>query len=300
MLIAAMNSSRRLFISQKYPADCHDTCIRTEKIEYYWQTEDMGDDDEGIHVATLTGTLAITREMAEDPRVVCDDEDQDLGYVASSAYEAFMDDFFYIRDFKIDPKVKFPLKDKQNPDDRIKKNELLSCIIDSLADTVLHMMGTRPEIIAVYPAPLPYEEDEAAIEHREHAQRIIANKMQVHMDRLQEEHPENHVIISIDKEGSVTEDDVNYMLGTGGGYPEHAKNQKEFDMWEDVGFEEIDDTRVMIYFPEDPLDEYDDDEEDDDDNDISDEELILRLLTEADEQDNDEPFDPDDDTDLPF
>lgn len=312
MLIATMNSVRRMLISQNHPADCHDTCIRDEKIEYYWQTEDMQDDDEGIHVATLTGTLAITREMDDDPRVVCDDEDQDLGYVMSSAYEAFMDDLFYIREFRIDPKVKFPLKDKQNPDDRIEKDQLLPSVIKSLADTVLYTMGTRPQILVTYPAPLPYEEDEAVKKHREKAQRILANRIQVNMDRMQEEHPENHIIISLDEEGSVTEDDVNYMMGSGGGYPERAINWKEFDMWEAVGFEEIDDTRVMIYFPEDPMDEYDDDDEDnnveyygeghadeyeDPDYERSMEEYLRRLMAEG--QDHGNPVVPDD-PDLPF
>lgn len=88
---------------------------------------------------------------------------------------------------------------------------------------------------------------------------------------LQEGEPENRIVFSISNGYQLTENDMDYFMGSGGGYPANAKNEAEFRMWESVDFVEIDDTRIMVRSDDLPdsyemFDDEDDAEYDDEDD----------------------------------
>ena len=167
------------------------------EIDYYWETEDdQRDDPPRIHLANIKGTLVLASQMDYDPVEVCDDEDQDLGYVMSTTEDIVDETLFYLEYYTPDENVPFPIVDGQ---EKLTREELLQQIVDSLPDTLLQLDGARPDVIAVYPAALEYKEDEATKAQREIAMEALRQKMaameELHRP-LKEGEPENRVVLS--------------------------------------------------------------------------------------------------------
>jgi len=92
--------------------------------------------------------------MDEDPVTVCDDEEQDLGYVMKVTQDIIAETLFYLSEYVMVDSLTFPL----GIDDEIEDaQDLLQQIVDSLPETLLALEGAEPDTIAVYPAALDYE-----------------------------------------------------------------------------------------------------------------------------------------------
>ena len=116
----------------------------------------------------------LASQMDYDPVEVCDDEDQDLGYVMSTTEDIVDETLFYLEYYTPDENVPFPIIDGK---EKLTREVLLQQIVDSLPDTLLQLDGARPDVIAVYPAALEYKEDEATKAQREIAMEALRQKM---------------------------------------------------------------------------------------------------------------------------
>ena len=231
--------------------DCHDTCIIWNEFEFYGVREDLtdeqadavsdGDYSSAEKIGNLRGCLILCGQMideGEDPYIICDDEHADLEYTISALRDLdgpLEDDpaqnVFYIDEFSCDTK------------------KIKAVILKRLPWTILKLMHVLPDILAFYPTPNEFEREED--ERYNALQHIVRQKME---NIIEKDQKEKSTIIPFGANYPLTGDEVNMLMGrrnSRSGYPEQAKNNKEFQFYEKSGFKEYSDSgllyKVMTY-----------------------------------------------------
>lgn len=229
--------------------DCHSTCIIHQHITYYGigtLTDDQeeaflhGDYTHARIVGKITGWLILCGQMlceGEEPCIVCDDENADVGYIISALSDPgeVLDENPFSNVFYID---------QIDCEDEL----LLSAIIDRLPATVLGMMHVHPDVVAFFPTPKPYDQDEGERERTQALQRIASQKMSK-MFPPSEENANSAKVLQFGVNYQLTETEVDVILGRrvkgDEGYPEEAKNEAEFSFFKKRGFTECGNSRVL-------------------------------------------------------
>lgn len=200
-----------------------------------------GDYTNAIQIGKLSGCLILCKQMldnGEDPSYVCDSIDYQLDLAISCLSDPTgpldndpFQDIFYIEELEMAEKY----------DD----DELKIMILKSLPEILLNLKNVRPELIAYYPTPLPYEEDihkkikrdMAVIAMAEMNEREIAKFTGKEIDESQNEY---QLIMD--------EEQINYVMGRrnpNDSYPESAKNIPIWNLYQRAGFIESGSSRML-------------------------------------------------------
>ena len=207
--------------------DSHETCVTDAHIYFYDDPDYFGEPDEANLIGDLDGTLVNVAAMDDSPLLICDDISQDLGYVMDIVQDQVKICFFYISQFRMEDKKK------------------AAEIIRNLPAIIFKLMGRRPDLLVSYPDCLPYELDEKTRRHLEdlatHTSILMQKAWNGGLDGpIKEESP-------LGPNYKMTKEDFDFLMGSGGGYPESAIDREAFDFWKSVGFKEIDDSRVLTF-----------------------------------------------------
>ena len=226
-IIAVEQSERTYLIGER---DCHETCVTDAHIEFF-DEDDYFVKNDVEPIGVLEGTLVNVAAMNDDPCMVCDDIAQDLGYIMQQASGLVKVCLFYICRFDMDDKEK------------------AAKIIRDLPGVVFKLMGRRPDLLVSYPDSLPYEIDE---ETRQHQQNLILHHSHL-INKMFNSSGFGNADSTKDDElpygpdYKFTKEDIDFLMGSGGGYPEEAIDKEAFDFWKSLGFTEKDNSRVLMY-----------------------------------------------------
>jgi len=165
-------SKRHVFDVQGDPNnyDCHNTCVIWNHITFYGTPFDLlddrmasiyqGDYRDAVKIGELLGCLILCRQLlddGEDPLVICEYIDEDLGYAVSALSDEEdgpisaengdpYQDVYYIHQLIMDV----------NYEDKYLKSR----IINELPGLVLTFCHAAPDILAFYPAPSDIASDQ--------------------------------------------------------------------------------------------------------------------------------------------
>ena len=198
-------------------------------IEYYGERQ-LDGEDSTAYIGCVSGWLVSGDQLGYRPEM-CDDTDAELGFVVSAMSEdnglLEMDpyrSFFYIHELKME--------------DEYNTNKLKLKILQNLAETVLTLYHIYPSLIIVYPEPL--FRIKTGIEQIKDDFAVFAAKEM--LDDITQSSDE--ISLSLDEEQFC------YLMGQRKpheSYPEEAKNRKLWTLYQNAGFEEHSDTRVLFY-----------------------------------------------------
>jgi len=154
--------------------DCHNTCIVWKRVTFFGLPFDLQDDRmapiyegdyrEAVKIAEMLGCLILCQQLeddGEDPLVICDDIDEELGYVISALSDEEdgplslengdpYQNVYYIHELAME--------------EGYGDQHLAARIINELPGLVLTFCHVVPDILAFYPASadlVPDGEDEA-------------------------------------------------------------------------------------------------------------------------------------------
>jgi len=242
--------------------DCHETCVIWNSIALYGIPKNLSDDQmnrfyEGdindlIKIGEIRGYLILCSEMnrrGEEPWLICDELDGDIGYAMSVLTEtgAPLDfeegdpdqNVFYIQELDIVSEFKDDLK-------------LKSLILHSLPNLVFAFLHVTPDLVVYYPIKLEQTHEEVVDERYEVLQKINSQKITATMNKIfsdgheTDESLKSNVINFGDTyEFSTEEYDVLYGKDTDPPYPEEEKDEDEYTLFELNGFEEIGESRLL-------------------------------------------------------
>lgn len=185
----------------------------------------------------------------EDPLLICDDLDGDIGYAMSVLMEtgAPLDfeegdpdqDVYYIQE--LDMVTEF--RDDQ---------QLKSLILNELPNLVFTFLHVTPDLVVYYPTKLEQTQEVVIDERYEVLQKIASQKMAATLNKIfsdgtdNDESPKSNVSSFVDAyEFSADELDVLYGKDTDSPYPEEEKDEDEYTLFELNGFEEIGESRLL-------------------------------------------------------
>lgn len=208
-----------------------------------------GDMSEAVPVATVSGWLILCREMQCDdyePLEVCDDADGDLEYTISALQEEdgplnedggdTMQEVFFIHEVSM----------KVHDDDLEKR------ILEELPYLIKDFMHVAPDILAYYPPPMKAERESQEEAHRlalrATAINQVARRLGVLLVLDGKERKTDEKILTFTGDYHFTEDEVKMVLGrrySGSAYSEERKNRAEWRLFEDLGFQEAGDSRLL-------------------------------------------------------
>lgn len=199
---------------------------------------------EGVHIAALTGHLIQSGAMIRKgflPVQMCDDYSFLLGYAMKALTEPnapLCDEFeleacesiFYLYDFIFDE----PYRD----------SEFMTAMVEQIPNILLYTSNVYPDMIVYYPRALPYEKDTytiikeglAKLAHKETVERVTKI-----LNGEYEDDGQPHLILS--------EEQLNYVMGTrneGDTYPASAIDRDEWKIYEDAGYREVGNSRLLF------------------------------------------------------
>lgn len=249
--------------------DSEDMYVEYAAFDVYGVPEDMDDADfekatsgtiQGIpHLAQVRGMFIPCRQMlddGEDPYTVCDDISGELEFIMSILTKERgplsdeegdpFQDVFYIDEIEVEEAFgKYELA-------------LMDRILKELAYLIKRFLHQDPQIIAYYPAPTKedwYEEPQ----NRHAVSGLLMEKVAKKIDGIlghevkkeitPEAVSEDGKVIRLPGEYNFSEDDINYVLGrrmSDAAYPEEMKDKRLFDLYEQNGFREINQTRLLV------------------------------------------------------
>ena len=203
------------------------------ELDFYGITEDDDDacdnTDKRTHLGSVKGYLILTHLMdlmGEDVYTVCDDYSGELEMVMSIITKQGQCD--------IDEDVLY-ITDAELPDDEF------SIIMDKLPTVVMKHYHSYPGLIVYYPEPLPYESEKSPIHQaKEDMAQIIVRDIMTSDN-------------SVSKDGQtfrvgLDNEQMNFILGRWNEYnvyPESAKNREEFERFENIGYKDLGNTRLL-------------------------------------------------------
>lgn len=263
-LYAEYTDSNSLIFGMKKQdfVDCHETCVIWNKISLYGIPKNLDDDQmfrfyEGdmkdlIKIGEIRGYLILCREMnrrGEDPWLICDDLDGDIGYAMSvlTRTGAPLDfeegdpdqDVYYIQELDIVSEFKDDLK-------------LKSLILSEIANLIFAFLHVTPDLVVYYPTKLEQTQEVVTDERYDVLHQIANQKMKATMNKMfnsghdTDENSKSNVISFGDAyEFSEDEYDVLYGKDTDPPYPEEEKDEDEYTIFELNGFEEIGESRLL-------------------------------------------------------
>lgn len=240
--------------------DCVDTCLIWSHITFYGVPFGFSDDQinslfnrdyrEVVKIGELHGCLIMCKQIIEeddDPLEVCDASDGDLEYTISALSDEDgplnmetgdpEQDVFYIHEFQMESEY----------DDA----SLKSRILDELPGLILSFLHIAPDILAFYPAPLEYTPDPAEQERYQKLQHIAKQKMDSALGAIIGEQPAKQPSSNVLKFGDAyqfTEDELKFVTRrrySGSSYPDEAKDPKEYAFYQENGFEEAGNSRLL-------------------------------------------------------
>ena len=194
-----------------------------------------------IHIGKLCGWLILCKQIIADgdqPMYLCSDIGYDIGAVISCLSDPTgpldkdpFQDVFYIEELEMD---------KGYDDDDLKIT-----ILRNLSDIILNLKNVRPELIAYYPTPLPYELDIHTKIKRSMADIIFMEMAQNPFSVFTED--------GIDANGkeyqlTLDEEQLNYIMGNrnpNSSYPESAKDMPIWEFYQKAGFVESGISRLL-------------------------------------------------------
>ena len=249
------------YLNDRYDQDCHDTCIIWNNITFYGVpfdlTEDQGDRvyeghyDDIVKIGDIFGCMVLCKRILDEgynPWEICDDENGDLEYTMSALSDKGgplnietgepYQDVYYIHEFKMIPKY---------------DNEFLkSRIIEEFPGLILKLLHVAPDIITYYPAPLEYELDSDKESRYDNLQAIVAQRLDSLTNRINDDEKEKQnndkKVLKFGDIYRFSDDEINYIMGrrySGSSYPEEAKDKEEYDFYENYGFREVGDSRLL-------------------------------------------------------
>lgn len=233
-----------------------DDCIRWKKIEIYGSKRELLDTEYGTitngdhskleKIGDIVGYLILGKQIYADGELIydiCDDVDGDLEYVASTLMDSGepldddpAQDIFYIHEFSMSENFPdLPLKAR---------------ILDELPHICLRLFHVKPDILAFFPTPMPYDDtDEDDKARREAVMELSAQKINsVFSDILDGEKASPKKVIELGAVREFSDDEMNMIMGRrrpGRSYPESAKDSGEFKFYETNGFIEAGDSRLL-------------------------------------------------------
>lgn len=240
-----------------YDCDSHRTCIIWNNIVIYgvpvgfseeeWEEDDQDAYNNAIKIGKIKGCLILCNQilsLGEEPLDICDDESADLEYTISSLSdengplnietgEPFQD-VYYIDDFTMEPEYDDP--------------ELKSRILQELPHIIFTLFHNTPELIAYYPSPLDYEPDPAIQTRKKALMNIAMQKLDSNYFVNDSENQEESKDSLFGKAYEFNDDEINIVMGrrnSTSSYPEEAKDKKEFALYEDNGFIEAGNSRLL-------------------------------------------------------
>lgn len=172
------------------------------------------------------------------PHEVCDGYSGDLEFIYSilQQYELEMNDEFEIRNILYIEAIKWDT----NVDLKTKKK-----VLGQLKGFTIHLYRTVPHLTCYYIAPTSYDYKERILS--DERSRLLTKKVSDILDEPKE--PIDNNIIDLSRHISFSENEVNEHLGRrtiGETYPKGMINIDEYHSFIDLGFQEVDETRLMI------------------------------------------------------
>lgn len=232
-IIASSNESICAAIEYSDPIVDYIVCC---ELDYYGVTEDSDDvcdnTDERIYLGKIKGYLILTHLMelmCEDVYEVCDDHSGELEMIMSiitrHGGREIEDDVLYITEASV-------------------SDDVFKIIMRELPNVIMKHYHSYPGLLVYYPEPLPYTKEKSAYHKaKEDMAQMIARDVIF----------EKEISTIINEDGQtikigLDEEQINYVLGRWNDYntyPESAKNKAEFERFEEVGFTEMDNTRLL-------------------------------------------------------
>lgn len=210
-----------------------------ENIDYFHEMDELVNEDKAPVLCELSGHLILAEEAVKsgyNPLIVCDNYDGDLSYTYSTlsqygiSYDLENDyerNIFYIHEIDWDNSV-----------DIFTRNQ----IIKQLKSFIFELYHVRIDIVCYYLAPIKsYEQPSYLTKEKE---QMMLNKI---ANIFYDDDEENNVIQLGDhidySEGSLeyyeneTENEP---------YPKELVNKKEYKNFKDLGFIEVEESRLMV------------------------------------------------------
>ena len=243
--------------------DCVDTCLIWNHITFYGIPFGLSDDQMGriydgdyrdvVKIGKLHGCLILCKQMIEegyDPLEVCDDSDGDLEYTISALSDEdgplnmetgdLEQNVFYIHELQME----------LGYDDALLKGRVL----DELPGLILSFLHIAPDILAFYPAPLEYTPDPAKEERYQILQSIAAQKIDSAIGPIIGEQPTEQPggnVLKFADAYRFSEDELKFVTRrrySGSSYPDEAKDLKEYAFYQENGFKEAGNSRLLYKF----------------------------------------------------
>lgn len=249
--------------------ESEDMYVEHVAFEVYGVPEDMDDADfeeaaagtmQGVpHLAKVSGAFIPCCQMlndGEEPYTVCDDISGELEFIMSILTKEGgplnddegdpFQDVFYIDEIEVEETFgKYELA-------------LMDRILKELPYLIKRFLHQDPHIIVYYPAPTNedwYEEPQ----NRLAVSSLLMEKVAKKLDGILGNETENgNTSETVSGDGKIkrfpgeynfSEDDINYVLGrrmSDAAYPEEMKDKRLFDLYEQNGFREINQTRLLV------------------------------------------------------
>lgn len=147
--------------------------------------------------------------------------------------------------------LKIKLKNEGNESyDKIVQLKMIAAVRKK---SILHV---RPELLAYYPAPLEHSPDMNIEERYETLQHIAVQKLDTAFSIVDEDNFNKKSSSNVVKFGDAyqfTEDELNLVMRrrhSGSSYPEEAKDRNEYVFYEENGFKEVGDSRLLYKYIE--------------------------------------------------
>ena len=205
-----------------------------------------GEAEGGVHVATLVGNLIQNGAMIRkglSPVQMCDDHSYLLGYAMKALTEdgAPLNDeyelemcasLFYIYNFSFN--------------ESYRDSEFMTAMVEQIPNILLYTSNIYPDMIVYYPRALPYEKDTytiikeglAELAHKETVERVTKI-----LNGEYEDDGQPHLILS--------EEQLNYVMrirNEGDTYPASAIDKDEWKIYEDAGYREVWNSRLLYTY----------------------------------------------------
>ncbi|SDB40318.1 hypothetical protein SAMN02910317_02006 [Ruminococcaceae bacterium FB2012] len=200
-----------------------------------------GDTEQAVRIGTVTGIYVLGSQLTcagFDLLQICDDHDAYSEYIISALLEQenelplSIDDPEIIDVFCIDDILLY----KEAQDSSLRQR-----IIEALPQFLLGLYHHTPDLLAVYPEPLPYEK--TAFE------KVNEKMAEIAFAQAQESILGADSLDDRDIRFIMDEEKLNIVLGRrrkGQTYPEAAKDLNVWKVYENAGFTELGNSRVLI------------------------------------------------------
>ena len=188
-----------------------------------------GGSDKAVYIGEIIGTLILGNQMSVDGEnflMLCDDMSADLSYVASSFISDDIIDL--IIGVYADVYYLHELEMEKGYDDY----DLKCHILDKLPYIIFSLYHVKPQYLAYYPLPLERTDGNALVPKHNVSLKIDPK---ITADGL----PENRTDILLN------DNELDSLIEGDAPYPTSAKDTELWKLYEDCGFEEIGNTRLL-------------------------------------------------------